>query len=69
MPDLSVLDWNTGQHLQHANFGALQHLESMVAQTLAASYAGQHGVPCAWLANDPHYTLALGIVEPNDSRS
>jgi len=69
MPPLSVMDWNTRQHLQDANFGALQNLEAMVVQTLAAWYAEQHGVPCAWLANDPQHTLALGIVESDHADS
>ena len=67
--DLSINGWNTSQHVQDANFGALESLQAMVVQTLAAWYAQQHQVPCAWLANDPHYTLALGVVKPNDSIS
>ncbi|MGH8383838.1 hypothetical protein [Pseudomonas sp.] len=67
--DASLLDWNIKQHRQDANFGALANLQAMVVQTLAAWYTEQHGVPCAWLAGDPHYTLTLGIVEPDDSRS
>lgn len=67
VPDLSVIGWNTKQNVQDANFGALANLETMVVQTLAACYAQRHGRPCAWLANDPHHTLALGIVEPDDS--
>lgn len=67
VPGLSAHGWNTSQYRQDANFGALGSLEAMVVQTLAAAYATQHQVPCAWLANDPHHTLALGIVEPDDS--
>jgi hypothetical protein len=64
---LRDLGWNLRQHVQDAHFGALPCLEGMVAQTLAAWHAEQHGEPCAWLTHDPHHTLALGIVEPNDS--
>lgn len=67
--DLPTAGWNTQQHVQDANFGNLGHLQAMVVQTLAAWYAGHHQAPCAWLANDPHHTLALGIVEPDDSIS
>ncbi|MGE8144300.1 hypothetical protein ACQKP7_03720 [Pseudomonas frederiksbergensis] len=69
VPDLSAVDWNTRQHTQDSNFGDLESLQAMVVQTLAAWYAEQHQVPCAWLANDPHHTLALGIIEPDDSNS
>lgn len=69
VPDLSAAGWNTKQHVQDRNFGALDRLQAMIAQTLAAWYAEQHEQPCAWLANDPHHTLALGIVEPDDSNS
>lgn len=65
--DLPGIDWNTKQ--QDANFGTLDRLQAMVVQTLAAWYAKEHQVPCAWLANDPHHTLALGIVEPDDSKN
>lgn len=65
--DLPAIGWNTRKNVQDLNFGALANLQAMVAQTLAAWYAEQHGEPCAWLACDPHYTLALGIVKPHDS--
>ena len=68
-PDIPAIRWNTRQNVQNTHFGALENLEAMVLQTLAAWYAEQHGVPCAWLASDPHHTLALGIVEPDDSSS
>lgn len=67
--DAPMIDWNIKQHRQDVNFGALANLQAMVVQTLAAWYVEQHGVPCAWLAGDSHYTLTLGIVEPDDSRS
>jgi hypothetical protein len=67
VPDLSDIGWNTRQNVQDANFGALANLEAMVVQTLAASYVQRYGLPCAWLARDPHHTLALGIVEADDS--
>lgn len=67
VPGLADLGWNTQQHLQDSNFGALAGLEGMVALTLAAWYAEQQGLPCAWLANDPHHSLAMGVVEPDDS--
>lgn len=67
LPDLTDINWNTRQNLQDANFGALGDLEAMVALTLAASRAQQLGKPCAWLAHDPHHTLALGVVETDDS--
>lgn len=67
--DLSSTGWNTEQHVQNPNFGTLEYLQAMVVQTLAAWYTEQHQVPCAWLANDPHHTLALGIVVPDDSNS
>ncbi len=69
VPELPAAGWNTQQHVQDANFGTLDHLQAMVVQTLAAWYVEQHQVPCAWLANDPHHTLALGVVEPDDSIS
>ena len=69
VPELPAAGWNTTQHVQDANFGAVEHLQAMVVQTLAAWYAELHQVPCAWLANDPHHTLALGVVEPDDSNS
>lgn len=69
VPDLPATGWNTKQHVQDANFGALDSLQAMVVQTLAAWYAEQHQMPCAWLANDPHHTLALGIVKPDDTNS
>ncbi|MNY50708.1 hypothetical protein D3C86_1862350 [compost metagenome] len=67
LSDLAAIGWNTSQNLQDENFGALASLEAMVVQTLAAWHAQQHAEPCAWLANDPHHTLALGIVEADDS--
>ncbi len=69
VPDLSAIGWNTKQHVQDASFGALENLQAMVVQTLAAWYVEQHRMPCAWLANDLHHTLALGIVKPDDSNS
>lgn len=69
VPELPAAGWNIKQHVQDANFGALERLQAMVVQTLAAWYAEQHQVPCAWLATDPHHTLALGIVESDDSAS
>ena len=66
-PDVSSIGWNTRQHLQDANFGALGPLAPMVLQTLAAWQAEQQGVPCAWLACDPYHTLTLGIVKPDDT--
>lgn len=66
--ELSALNWNIRPFVQDANFGALAGLQAMVAQTLAASYAEQQGVPCGWLANDPHHTLTLGVVKPDESR-
>lgn len=69
VPHLSDIGWNTKQNVQDIHFGALGNLEAMVVQTLAAWYAEQHGVPCAWLASDPYHTLALGIVEPDDSNN
>ncbi|NWE05154.1 hypothetical protein HX832_30920 [Pseudomonas sp. IPO3749] len=62
--ELSAIDWKTKP--QDANFGTLDRLQAMVAQTLAAWYAQEHQVPCAWLANDPHHTLAVGVVKPDD---
>jgi hypothetical protein len=67
--ELSALNWNIRPFVQDANFGALGSLETMVVQTLAAAYAQVHGVPCAWLGNDPHHTLTLGVVKPDDSRT
>lgn len=64
---LTATGWNARQHLQDANFGELPQLQALVLQTLAAWYAEHHRVPCAWLARDPHYTLSLGIVNPDDS--
>ncbi|WP_223466660.1 hypothetical protein [Pseudomonas sp. GL-RE-26] len=61
------LDWNTGQHLLDANFGALGGLEGMVVQTLAATCCELQRVPCAWVASDPNYTFVLGVMEPDDS--
>jgi hypothetical protein len=69
VPSLSPHGWSTKQNVQDANFGELEGLQAMVVQTLAAWYVEQHQVPGAWLANDPHHTLALGIVKPDDSNS
>ncbi|MCJ8207137.1 hypothetical protein [Pseudomonas sp. RGM2987] len=66
VPELPTILWNTKRNVQDRHFGAVANLEAMVVQTLAASYAQHHGVPCAWLACDPHYTLALGVVKPHD---
>lgn len=65
VPDMSVMGWNTQQHRLDARFGGLADLEAMVVLALAAWYTEQHGEPCAWLASDPHYTLALGVVKPH----
>ncbi|OWP71679.1 hypothetical protein CEC48_11415 [Pseudomonas sp. K2I15] len=67
IPELSIAGWNIEKSLQDANFGALAGLELMVASTLAAWHAEQHGKPCAWLANDPHHTLVLGVAEADES--
>jgi len=67
LPDVSAIGWNLRQHLQDANFGALGNLESMVVLTLAAWYAEGNSKACAWLANDPQHTLAIGVVKPDDS--
>lgn len=67
VPHLFDIGWNTKQNVQDANFGALEDLEAMVVLTLAAWHAERHGQPCAWRAPDPHHTLVLGIVEPDDS--
>lgn len=69
VPDLATIGWNARTNVLDANFGTLNHLQAMVVQTLAAWYAKQHGVPCAWLASDPHFTLTLGIVRPHESGS
>jgi hypothetical protein len=69
VPDLAAIGWDAKTNAQDANFGALEQLEAMVVQTLAAWYVQQHGVPCAWLASDPHFTLTLGIVRPHESGS
>lgn len=69
-PDELVLDgtpWNLQQHRQDDYFGELGGLQAMVTQTLAASFAQQHGEPCAWMASDPEHTLAFGIVSPDDA--
>lgn len=65
--DLPDIGLSTHHFLQDANFGALQHLQAMVVQTLAAWYVEQHQVPCAWLATDPYHALALGVVHRYDS--
>lgn len=67
-PDIATLGWNAGQSLQDANFGDLGLFESVVAQTLAAWSAARLGKPVAWLAKDPHYSLALGMVETDEPR-
>jgi len=69
VPGLATIGWNAKTNVQDANFGALNQLEAMVVQTLAAWYVKQHGVPCAWLASDPHFILTLGIVRPHESGS
>lgn len=68
-PDRAVIGWNAKPNVLDVNFGALNQLEAMVVQTLAAWYVKQHGVPCSWLASDPHFTLTLGIVRPHESGS
>lgn len=69
VPELAGIGWSAKANVQDANFGALHQLEAMVVQTLAAWYVQQHGVPCSWLASDPHFTLTLGIVRPHESGS
>lgn len=64
--DETGLGWGAGRHLQDERFGELPTLGAMVVQTLAAWYALHHGEPCAWVAEDPHYTLALGVIKAND---
>lgn len=69
-PDVSSLvahEWAIKGNQQDASFGDLENLEGMVVLTLAARYAEQHQMPCAWLANDPLHTLALGMVVPHAS--
>ncbi|MNH38724.1 hypothetical protein D3C79_998010 [compost metagenome] len=67
--DLAAIGWDAKTNVQDSNFGALNQLEAMVVQTLAAWYVKQHGVPCSWLASDPHFTLTLGIMRPHESGS
>lgn len=69
VPDLAAAGWSPRQQVQDANFGDLADLQAMVAITLAASHCEYSPAPCAWLACDPHYALALGIVHPHDSKS
>lgn len=64
--DADGLGWGAGRHLLDARFGALPVLGAMVVQTLAAWHAAARSEPCGWLADDPHYTLALGVVTAND---
>lgn len=66
LSELGELSWNLPQQQQDSNWGELESLQAMVVQTLAAYYAEQHGSPCAWLAKDPEYTLAFGIVSPDE---
>jgi len=66
-PPLSLL--SEQQRLLHHDFGALGDLQPMVTQTIAAWYVEQHGKPCGLLVDDPHHSLALGIVKPDDSRN
>lgn len=65
--DMGNMGWSSERYPIERRFGALPALGGMVVQTLAAWRAEMHGEPCAWLANDPHHTLALGIVEAHDS--
>ncbi|MBI6927246.1 hypothetical protein JET66_21665 [Pseudomonas putida] len=69
VPGLATIGWNAKTNIQDASFGALNSLEALVVQTLAAWYVKQHGVPCSWLASDPHFTLTLGIARPHESGS
>ncbi|WP_240043500.1 hypothetical protein [Pseudomonas ovata] len=66
LPDLATAGWSPRAQVQDANFGDLAGLQAMVAITLAASHCQHSPAPCAWLARDPHYALALGIVHPHD---
>lgn len=67
VPELPALGWNSKHSLQDANFGTLQDMEALVVQTLAASYAAEHGVPCAWMAKDLLYPLTVGVVKPDET--
>jgi hypothetical protein len=69
MPAQADTDWNFKPLLQDANFGELGDLQAMVVQTLAAWYAQHKDAPCLWLTKDPHHTLALGVVEADESAS
>lgn len=62
-------EWNLSQYRQDDYWGELQGLQPLVALTLAACLARQHGNPCAWLAADPQHSLALGIVSVDDASS
>lgn len=66
IPALAECGWRLDGHQQDSNWGDLGPLEAMVVQTLAACYAEHHRQPCGWLAKDPAYTLALGIVKPDE---
>jgi len=67
--DVGAVGLSAERYPQDARFGRLPLLGAMVAQTLAAWHAYQQGEPCAWLANDPHHTLTLGVVKPNDKNN
>lgn len=65
--DLADTAWNMAQRRLDLNFGALDKLQALVVQTLAAWHAMANGEPCGWLATDPHYSLILGVAKPDDA--
>jgi len=67
VPELAGLDWGVRPLSQDAHFGELAGMQAMVVQTLAAWHAQRTGAPCLWLASDPHYALALGVIEADES--
>jgi len=66
-PSLAQLDgngWNTTQYVQDSYWGKLGEIEPLVVISLAAILAQHQNKPCCWIASDPQYTLALGVIKP-----
>ncbi|MEE3663624.1 hypothetical protein V2I52_17045 [Brenneria sp. g21c3] len=69
--DMTVLEktgWPLNQYIQDGNWGYTGEIEQVIVQTLAALRCEITEQPVGWIAGDPQYPLALGIVKPYGTR-
>jgi hypothetical protein len=66
--ELAGSGWNVTHYLQDNFWGNTGKLEALVVISLAAIFAQSQSQPCGWIATDPLYPLALGIVKPHENR-